>query len=93
MNGLEKLGSSFLEINRLNHQILYNFLRLLKSNGKLQKPKFSKTQTQTEESKWKTYAMKLEREMKKINSLVVKQKLKNSLIENLDLYSFNSRSN
>ena len=89
-NGLEKLGNTFLEIDKLNHQIFFIWLHMLKKEEKQKELPPNLNMLKNETNRWKTYAKKLEKEMNQIQSFRKKTHLKNELIKSLELYNFNS---
>ena len=91
-NGLEKLGSTFVEFAKLNHQMFFCFLKMIKrpKNEKKFPDKIEPIQNETE--KWKIYALNLEKELKQIQNFRIQTKLKKEIMKDLDIYSFSSRT-
>jgi hypothetical protein len=90
---MEKLGSTVIELSRLNHLIYNNFLRMLNSD-QLKKENRSSNRNMnmtSKDIKWKLYARKLENELKEIQNIRIKTKLENELVSDLQYYSFSSK--
>ncbi|MEL6803173.1 MAG: hypothetical protein AAFO91_05225 [Bacteroidota bacterium] len=88
---MEKLGSTLTELSRLNHQVYFAFLKMLKvpNSQTLVSKDFELIQNDTE--KWKCYALSLEKEIKAIQALRYEGHLKQRVLEGLDASSIHGR--
>jgi hypothetical protein len=89
-NGLDVLGSSLGQLGLLNRQIYYSILKVAKTKEKkhcfpdLIKP------IQNETQRWKMYAIKLEGEIKQIQTTRINTKLKQEIAEDLNIFTMKS---
>ena len=90
-NELERLGSSFIEISKLNHLIYFNFLKIIKEKNQKSDSEKEKNGMSSKELQWKMYARTLEKELKEIHNIRIQSKLKKEIVSNLDYYSFSSK--
>ena len=88
-HGFDRLGSTLLEVSKLNNQMYFVWLRALK-NAKRAHAQPQEARSPDETRNWKAYALELETNLKQIHEFRINSHLKTDLSNKLDIYDLES---